>query len=247
MGGAPRRSRGLGGPGLGRERAWQVRLRWMDQEGSSGGREGASREVGGEAVLRWGLWAQLPCGGGGPGPVQVGKDEGNPRPASSSASGGRARGGEGTAHGPPVLLALGDERLSLPRLWVGAWVTEAALYPLRAGAVARRRGEDVVGARGRGLLGPHREALVRVLVVLLLLGQPPRISAQPQDLALQLLVHQVHGLRRLRGGRVDGDHRQVSLGLIGQRVCEPRARCKLASTPEPSQCVAHLCPQRACL
>lgn len=54
----------------------------------------------------------------------------------------------------PVLLPLGDERLSLPRLGVGAWVTEAALYPLRAGAVTWPRGEDIVGAWGRGLLGP---------------------------------------------------------------------------------------------
>ena len=101
-------------------------------------------------MMRWGLWAQLPCGGGGPGLVQVGKEEGNPAPAPRQQPRlwWESPWREGTARWPPVLLALGDERLSLPRLGVGAWVTEAALYPLRAGAVARCRGEDIIGARG---------------------------------------------------------------------------------------------------
>lgn len=90
-------------------------------------------------MLQWGLWTQLPCVGGG---------------QDQSRSGGKGSSQPplcGRVYGTPTGLALlpfGDERLSLPRLWVGAWVTEAALYSLGAGAVTWCRGEDIIGAWG---------------------------------------------------------------------------------------------------
>lgn len=55
----------------------------------------------------------------------------------------------GKVYGIPTGLALlpfGNERFSLPRLRVGAWITEAALYSLGAGAVTGSRGKDIVSA-----------------------------------------------------------------------------------------------------
>ena len=245
LGGGPPRSGKLSGPGLGMGES-------LDQEGQglpqpSRSAKGLGRQFwweGGRALPRrqgepccgGGYGPSCHATGGGAGPIQVGKDEGSP--ASRPLLWWESLWWDGHRPLAPVLLALGDERLSLPRLRMGAWVTEAALYPLGAGAVTRRRAEDVVGAWGRGLLGPHHDAPV---VLMVLLGHPFWIPAQPQDLALQLLVHQVHRLGRLRGGWVDGDRRQVGLWLIGQRVWGRRARHKLASVPEP--CPACAPPQ----
>lgn len=162
----------------------------VEREGSSGGLGTASQEAGGSRAA-WGLLAQLPCGGGWGRayPGQEGRRE-PPRSLPAPALLGESVVGRA----PPlalVLLRLGDEWLSLPRLGVGAWVTQAALYPLGAGAVTWPRGEDIISAWGRGLLGPHHNAPV---IILIILGYCARIPAQPQDLALQLLVHQVHGL-----------------------------------------------------
>lgn len=151
-------------------------------------RGGASQEAGGSraavgavgpAAMQW----------GGVGPAQARKDEGSPPAAllwrESLWWAGQC---------PLVLglLPLGDERLSLPWLGVGAGVTEAALYPLGAGAVTWTRGEDIIGAWRGGLLGPHHNAPI---VILILLGHSGWVPAQPQDFALQLLVYQVYRLR----------------------------------------------------
>lgn len=96
--------------------------------------------------------------GKGAGPIQVWRRGGSQPPLS------------GRVYGTPTglaLMAFGDERLSLPRLGVGAWVTEAALYSLGAGAVTWSRGEDIVGAWGGGLLAPHHNDAILVLVFLL--------------------------------------------------------------------------------
>lgn len=68
-----------------------------DWEDSSNGRGTLPRRQG-EAVLRWGLWAQLPCGGGGARPIQVRKGEGSPQ-LPWPCSGGRVC-GMGAAPGP---------------------------------------------------------------------------------------------------------------------------------------------------
>lgn len=53
--------------------------RWTGKAVLVGGRVLPGRQ--GEAVLRWGLWAQLPCGrvGGGARLVRVRKEEGSPQ------------------------------------------------------------------------------------------------------------------------------------------------------------------------
>lgn len=100
--------------------------------------EDTSQEAGASRAAV-GVWTQLPCGGRGQ--SQPGQEtSGVPSPHS-----------RGRVYGTPTSLALlpfGDERLSLPRLRVGAWVTEAALYSLGAGAVTWSGGEDIVGAWG---------------------------------------------------------------------------------------------------
>lgn len=119
----------------------------MDWEGSSGGREGASQEEG-KPCCGGGCRPSCHAVGGGAGPVQVRKDEGSPQLPQQPLLWWESLWRDGHCPLTPALLPLGDERLSLPRLRVGTRVTEAALYPLGAGAVTWSGGEDIIGAWG---------------------------------------------------------------------------------------------------
>lgn len=114
----------------------QLSAKWIGKAVLVG--EDTSQEAG-QAVLQWGLWTQLPCVGRGQGQSRS-KGKGSTQPPLC-----------GRVYGTPTglgLLPFGDERLSLPGLGVRAWVTEAALYPLGAGAVTWSRSEDIVSAWG---------------------------------------------------------------------------------------------------
>lgn len=109
-------------------------------------------------MLQWGLWTQLPCLGRGQGQSRS-KGKGSTQPPLC-----------GGVYGTPTglgLLPFGDERLPLPGLRVRAWVTEAALYPLGAGAVTWSRGEDIISAWGGGLLAPHHDDAILIIIFLL--------------------------------------------------------------------------------
>lgn len=78
-----------------------------------------------------------PCCSGGYGPSCHAEEGGRANPGQETR-GVPSPHSRGRVYGTPTSLALlsfGDERLSLPRLRVGAWIAEAALYSLGAGAV----------------------------------------------------------------------------------------------------------------
>lgn len=106
---------------------------------------GASQEAGGSRAA---------VGAGSPAAMRRGEGQGQSRSGrvrGALSSPGPALVGESVGWALPLALALlplGDEGLPLSRLGVGAWVTKAALYPLGAGAVTWRRGEDIISARG---------------------------------------------------------------------------------------------------